>query len=389
MAIRNFRLFLLIFYFTIQIKRIKYILRNRIRNSTFMKKLLYSIGLLISIQTLAQKNPDEILLKDFRPESIYMVQISEVKKAAYPVIDMHSHAYARTEEQLDQWVQNMDKAGIEKSIILSYAYGDRFDSLVNAYSKYKGRFELWCGFDYSGYDQPGFPDNAIKELERCYKAGAKGVGELGDKGKGLFYCRPSALGMHSDDDRMIALFAKCAELNLPINIHLAEPKWMYEKMDETNDGLMNAFNWRLDNQEGIVDHAGMMRILDNTLRKNPKTTFIASHLANCCYDLSIVGNLMDKYPNLYIDIGARYGEFSPIPRTASAFFIKYRDRIVYGTDMGFNLDMYQSTFRILETADEHFYDQRFGYHWPLYGLDLPKEVLENIYRKNAIQIMRD
>jgi len=41
----------------------------------------------------------------------------------------------------------------------------------------------------------------------------------------------------------------------------------------------------------------------------------------------------------------------------------------------------------LETADEHFYDQRFGYHWPLYGLDLPKEVLEKVYHTNAIQIM--
>ena len=352
-----------------------------------MKQTLLLLAFAFSMQLYAQKNPDEILLKDFRPESIYKVQTTEVHKAAYPVIDMHSHAYAKTEEALDQWVQNMDEAGIEKCVILTYAYGKRFDSLVNAYSKYKDRFELWCGFDYSGYDLPGFPGNAIKELERCYKAGAKGVGELGDKGKGLFYCKPSALGMHSDDDRMAPLFAKCAELSLPINIHIAEPKWMYEKMDATNDGLMNAYSWRLDNQESIEDHEGMMKILDNTLRKNPKTTFIACHLANCCYDLSIVGTLLDKYPNFHIDIGARYGEFAPTPRAAKAFFIKYQDRIVYGTDMGYNLDMYQSTFRILETADEHFYDQRFGYHWPLYGLDLPKEVLEKVYHTNAIRIM--
>lgn len=352
-----------------------------------MKQTLLLLALTFSMQLYGQENPDELLLKDFRPKSIYNVQITEVRKAAYPVIDMHSHAYAKTEEALDQWVQNMDDAGIEKTIIMSYSYGQKFDSLVNAYSKYKDRFELWCGFDYSGYDQPGFPESAIKELERCHEAGAKGVGELGDKGKGLFYCKPAALGMHSDDNRMVPLFAKCAELNLPINIHIAEPKWMYEPMDATNDGLMNAYSWRLDNQEGIVDHAGMIQILDNTLKKNPKTTFIACHLANCCYDLSVVGNLLDKHQNFNIDIGARYGEFAPTPRAARAFFIRYQDRIVYGTDMSYNLDMYQSTFRILETADEHFYDQRFGYHWPLYGLDLPKEVLEKVYHTNAFRII--
>jgi predicted TIM-barrel fold metal-dependent hydrolase len=352
-----------------------------------MKANLFFIVFSLSIQVFPQTNPDELLLKDFHPSSIYKVPVTEVHSAAFPVVDMHSHPYARTEEELDQWVKNMDEAGIAKSIILTYAYGTEFDSLINVYAKHKDRFELWCGFDYSGYDESDFPQQAIAELERCYKTGAKGVGELGDKGKGLFYSDPPAWGMHSDDERMVPLFAKCAELNMPVNIHVAEPKWMYETMDETNDGLMNAYEWRLDNQEGIVDHEGMMRILNNTLSKNPNTTFIACHLANCCYDLSIVGNMLDKYPNFFIDIGARFGEFAPIPRTAHAFFVKYQDRIVYGTDMGFELNMYQTTFRILETADEHFYDhRRFSYHWPLYGLDLPEDVLKKIYHENAHRI---
>jgi predicted TIM-barrel fold metal-dependent hydrolase len=353
-----------------------------------MKTQLFLTALLLSIQALSQTNPDEILLRDFRPESIYNVPVTEVAKAAFPVIDMHSHPYAKTENELDLWVQNMDDAGIQKVIVMTYTYGEEFDSLIHAYSKYKDRFDLWCGFDYSAYEEASFPENAIKELERCYSVGAKGVGELGDKGKGLFYCRPQALGMHSDDDRMIPLFSKCAELNFPINIHVADPKWMYEKMDETNDGLMNAFEWRLDNQKGIVNHEGMMKILENTLKKNPETTFIACHLANCCYDLSIVGNLLDKYSNFHIDIGARFGEFAPIPRTTRAFFLKYQDRMVYGTDMGYDLDMYQSTFRILETADEHFYDhKRFSYHWPLNGLDLPEDVLEKVYNTNAMKLI--
>ena len=69
------------------------------------------------------------------------------------------------------------------------------------------------------------------------------------------------------------------------------------------------------------------------------------------------------------------------------FIEKYQDRIVYGTDMTFNEKMYRVTFRILETADEHFYESMFGYHWPLYGLALSDNVLKKIYKDNAVKIM--
>lgn len=98
--------------------------------------------------------------------------------------------------------------------------------------------------------------------------------------------------------------------------------------------------------------------------------------------------MLDKYPNLYADIAARYGEIAPVPRYAAAFLTKYQDRLVYGTDNSPDEHMYVTTFRILETADEHFYEpDTFNYHWALYGLDLPKDVLEKLYYKNAERIM--
>src|SRR5690606_21077741 len=162
--------------------------------------------------------------------------------------------------------------------------------------------------------------------------------------------------MHIDDPRMKPLIEKCGELGIPISIHVAEPIWMYHKMDSTNDGLMNAFKWRLDNQPGIVDHQGMINILENAVRDNPQTTFIACHYANSSYDLSILGNLFDKYPNLYADISARFAETAPIPRTVNKFYTRYSDRLVYGTDKSATEDMYRTTYRIVETEDEHFYN---------------------------------
>ncbi|HSP87538.1 MAG TPA: amidohydrolase family protein [Ignavibacteriaceae bacterium] len=341
-----------------------------------------------SLNLVAQSQPDKLLLKDFRPKNIYNVPITKIVKAKFPIIDSHSHPYASTQDDLDLWVKNMDEAGIIKTILLTHAHGNEFDSLINFYSKYPNRFELWCGFDYTGYDKSGFGPDAVKELVRCFNKGAKGVGELGDKGKGLFYCNPPAYGMHIDDPRMDLLLEKCAELGLPINIHVGEPQWFYENMDSTNDGLMNAYSWRLDNQENILNLDEVLKTLANAVKRHPNTLFIACHLANQNTDLGKLGRLFDEYPNLYADISARYAENAPVPRYTRAFFEKYQDKLLYGTDMGFEKSMYETTFRILESNDEHFYNiDLFGYHWPLYGFGLSDDILKKIYQTNLEKIL--
>lgn len=103
---------------------------------------------------------------------------------------------------------------------------------------------------------------------------------------------------------------------------------MYEKIDSTNDGLINASTWKVDlNKKGILGHDELVKTLENAVRNNPKTTFIASHLANTNSDLNMLERRFDLYPNLYADIAARFGEFSPIPGFSKAFFEKYADRL--------------------------------------------------------------
>lgn len=83
----------------------------------------------------AQETPDTLLLKDYRPESIYVIPVTTVEKARYPIIDMHSHAYAEGAEEIAQWVKNMDAVGVEKTIILTGLAGAKFDSVYALYSK--------------------------------------------------------------------------------------------------------------------------------------------------------------------------------------------------------------------------------------------------------------
>jgi len=354
-----------------------------------MNKLLVSLIIFLFLgdfEPCYPQNPEELKLKDFRPKSIYRVPVTIIKKAKFPAIDMHSHDFTKTDDEVAQWIRTMDQAGIEKTIILSGAIGTRFDSIYSRYAKFDHRFEVWCGLDIDGFKEPGWSEKAIKELERCIKKGARGIGELSDKGFGLRY--PGGFGPHIDDPLLKPLLKRCGELNIPINIHVAEPLWMYLPMDSTNDGLMNAYTWRIDStQKGILGHAALIKTLDNAVRDNPNTTFIACHYANCEYDLSILGSLLDKHKNLYADASARFGETSTIPRYMASFYKKYQDRLLYGTDNIPEPDMYDITFRILETLDEHFYYYRF-YHWPSYGFGLTDNILKKVYRENAKKILK-
>lgn len=341
---------------------------------------------------------DTLLLKDWMPENVHKVHRTNITKAKYPVIDLHAHAYATTEEEVARRVAIMDAVGIEKSVVLTGATGEEFDRLFELYSKYPDRFFIYVGFDYTGYEEDGWSDKMIAELRRVAEMGAVGIGEVHDKGPGL------APGMHPDDPRMDPVFEAAGELGLTINLHVAEPIWMYEAMDSTNDGLTRAYTWRVKNQDQIVGHDGMVEIFGRTLERHPNTTFVAAHMANTSNDFSLLAELFDKYPNLYGDVSARFGEFSTIPRATAAFFEKYQDRIVYGTDYGFETfpdnpskpygnntsteEMFKMTFRVLETADEHFYiTDLVGYKWPMYGLNLSDETLRKIYRENALKIL--
>lgn len=333
-------------------------------------------------------SPETLLLKDYRPQSIYKIPVTKIEKAKYPIIDMHSHPYAKTAAEIDAAIRTMDEVGVDRTMILTMATGAEFDEIFKKYAKYPERFEMWCGLDLTGYNKPGFAASAVKELERCRQAGARGVGEIHDKGKGLKSGKSEAPGMHPDDARMEALWEKCGELGMPVSLHVADPIWMYQKMDKHNDGLMNAYEWRLDNQPNIVGLSGMVDIFERTLARHRNTTFIACHFMNLDYDLARLGGVLERNPNLYADISARYAETAPIPRFAAQFYGKYAERLVYGTDMGFDKPMYQTTFRILESMDEHFYEvDQFSYHWALNGLGLSDEVLKKVYLENAAELL--
>ncbi len=332
---------------------------------------------------------ESLLLKDYKPVSVFRIPVTSVERAKYPVFDVHSHNYAKNKEEVKEWVKNMDAAGVQVTSILNNSKGESFEALVDKYGDYKDRFVLWCSFDYTGFDEPDWEERAVKTLVKYHEMGAAGIGEMGDKGDGDLYAFPArGKGIHLDHPRLKPLLEKCAELGMPVSIHMADPIWMYLPIDAANDGLMNASKWKVDTTAVELGYEGLMRSFENAVAANPKTTFIACHYLNMSHDLPRLSRLLDRYPNLYVDLAARVSESAATPRATREFIMKYADRILFGTDNGTSTGMYRTVYRILETADEHILTRSNSYYWPLSGFYLPDEVLKKIYWENAAGLLK-
>jgi predicted TIM-barrel fold metal-dependent hydrolase len=321
---------------------------------------------------------DAIALKDYAPKPSLITPETVVPKAKYPAIDVHAHVNARTPEQVRDWVRTMDETGVEITVVLTGATGEAFDRLVDLYLKpYPGRFQLFCGIDTRDVDKPDYPQRAAAELERCYRLGARGTGELTDKGTGF------GGHLHPDDPRLDPFWEKCAQLNIPANIHIADHPSSWKPLDVYQERSpdyqqFNLFGKNVPSWEELIARR------DRTLAKHPKTRFIACHLGNQGHDLASLAATLDRYPNLFVDISARDYEVGRAPRSAAKFLARYRDRVLFGTDMGREKSMYQAWWRLFESADE-FMPGRVW--WRYYGLELPAPILESLYRSNARRML--
>ena len=325
-----------------------------------------------------------VVLKDWAPKSSLVAPRTDIAKARYPVIDVHSHAYAETPEEVAEWVRVMDEVGVEKTVVLTGAVGKRFDEMVELYLKpFPDRFVLYAGVLREGAEAPDYPQRAAAELERCYRSGARGLGELSDKGSGYTREPSPDKRLHPDDPRLDLFWKKAAELHLPANIHMADHPSAWEPADHTQERTPGFQRY---NQHGrdVPSHGEILKIRDRLLARHPNNVFIACHLSNQGHDLASLSKAMDAFPNLYLDISARQYELGRQPRNAARFLAKYKDRILFGTDRGREAEMYRSFWQVLESADEYLPGQSW---WMLYGLELPDDVLRALYRENAKRLL--
>ena len=197
-----------------------------------------------------------------------------------------------------------------------------------------------------------------------------------------------------NDKRLEIIWQTAEELSLPVLIHSGDPAAFFEPLDSRNERWeeLNAHpEWHFPSPP----YPKLTQILESfadVVEHHPQVTFIGAHMAGYAENLTWVSRLLDKLPNLYVDIAARIAELGRQPYSTRKFFIKHSDRILFGIDQGPDKSIYQTYFRFLETEDEYFPyssnsvpDQG---RWCIYGLGLPDVILEKIYSENAHKALR-
>lgn len=312
-----------------------------------------------------------------------VVPQTEVRRAKYPFIDIHTHQRDVSPQKLDALLRDMDSLNmrIMVSSPVSGSFGARTKRVIDAMRQHPQSKRFASMTNVNLRDLP----NAAAQLEEDIKNGAIGVKVW--KNFGMTEKDASGQRIPVDDDRLNAVWAVAAKHGVPVLIHTADPKPLFDPMDKYNERWLELRQRpnRGENGSGL-QWEQLIREQHNLVAKNPKTTFIFAHMGWMAHDLGALGALMDKNPNLMVEFAAILGELGRQPRATKRFFTKYQDRVLFGKDR-YDISEYPFYFRLLETDDEWISNIR-KYHglWQLYAFDLPDEVLKKIYYKNALRL---
>jgi predicted TIM-barrel fold metal-dependent hydrolase len=337
-----------------------------------------------------------LLLKDFHPESMMHALAHPVERAKFYVIDVHNHVNDAQgiEERMPpaRVVEIMDKTNVKTVVILTGMWGEKLQRVIDTMVKpYPGRFMVFTQMDWSRIDDADFSREMVRQLDDAVARGARGLKILKDFGLGVRDKGGKLVAV--DDARMDSVWEECGRLGIPVSIHVTDPEAFFHPVDNRNERyeeLIEHPDWSFYGPQ-FPSKISILEARDRVIARHPKTTFIALHLANWPENLDYVSQELERYPNMMVEFGARQAELGRQPRRAREFFLKFQDRIMFGTDNGMDEEMYRNHFRWLETGDEYF--DYWGYpgqgRWKIYGMELPDPVLEKVYHLNAERVFRE
>ena len=172
-----------------------------------------------------------------------MRQPAEAWRAEHRIIDLHQHINGTT-QHLARAIKIMDAVGLGLAVNLSGAtvspgkdggpsQFERNQQLADAL--YPGRFLQYMSLDYRGWDQPDFAQRAVQQIEAGHRLGAAGFKEF--KRLGLYLRDGAGKLIRIDDPKLDPMWKRCGELNMPVSIHVADPKGLLAALQRPERAL--------------------------------------------------------------------------------------------------------------------------------------------------------
>jgi predicted TIM-barrel fold metal-dependent hydrolase len=330
-------------------------------------------------------------ITEYQPRSTLVVPAHEVPRAKFPVVDFHGHpGNLASPETLRDVVAAMDRLNIQVMVQANPSSGQRLTSQIEAVraAGYANRFVFFASLDLREVG-PGSGARIAAQLEADVRAGAVGIGEI-MKSFGLTTMKADGTRLALDDPELDIVWETAGRLGIPVFVHTGDPAEFFEPLDYEKERWLEMAIFpdrRLNDRSRFPTFDALMAERDRMIAKHPNTTWVLAHMGWHTQDLGRLGEIFDRHPNVLGEVGAVLYDLGRQPRFAREFFTRYSDRILFGKD-SFAPDEYPYYWRVFETADEYF-DYYRDYHafWKLYGLELPDQVLRNVYYGNALRII--
>jgi predicted TIM-barrel fold metal-dependent hydrolase len=258
-----------------------------------------------------------------------------------------------------------------------------------------------ASFPADRFGEPGWLDDTRRRIDAGLRAGAVGVKVWKNIGMGVR--DPAGALVMVDDARLAPLFDELASRGVPLLGHQGEPYncWLpLEKMTVENDREY----FKAHPQYHMALHPEMpsweqqIAARDRMLAAHPGLRFVGLHMASLERDVDELAAFLDRFPNAMVDVAARIGQLQYQSQRdrerVRRFMVRYQDRLVYGSDLSQEprqpgdamareaAAVWRGHWRYFNTADVFKVPEL---RRPVRGLALPREVVDKLYRLNAMR----
>ena len=208
------------------------------------------------------------------------------------------------------------------------------------------------------------------------------------------------------------MWERLGQLKMPVSIHVADPKAFFEPYTPGNERwaeLKDHKSWWFGDTNKYPPWKDLLNALSRVMGRHPGTTFVCVHFGNNAEELEWVDEELAKHPNMMVDLAARIPEIGRHnPQKAHDLFVKYQDRIFFGTDfqslrermiLGSSGNepppseadaevFFRKEYRWLETWDRDWpHMTPIQGSWTISSIGLPELVLRKIYFDNARRLL--
>ena len=263
------------------------------------------------------------------------VSSETIQKNQFKKIDIHAH-YRYPRPQLSALMKEwkMQALLVDVAIAEENEIRRSWDKYVRHAKKNPDLFYLCTAFLGDGIDDKDYADRIISQLRKEIQEGARMVKVW--KNFGMVTKDESGSFIQIDDQRLQPIWDFLVQAKIPVMAHIAEPKeaWLPLNPNGTHYGYYkNHPQYHAYNFPEMPTYETIIEARDRWIANNPNLQIMCAHLGSMSHDVSMVAKRLDQFPNIDVEMGARFRDLGrQDSKTVQAFFEKYQDRILFGSD---------------------------------------------------------